>query len=540
MATNQIDMKLTQSDWGNKRHQWQRGFSFFTKATALSVWIGLQLSSGVLAQKGDLKRQDALVDKQMGVALDELTRFVALPNDAVNPSDIQKNIEWADQALTQRGFRTAILQTSQLPLVLAEKSFPKNSQTVLFYFHLDGQPVRANEWDQKDPFAAVLKEKSGAGTFRTMAGPVPKTQFNDEWRLFGRSTSDDKGPIIMLLNALDILQAEKQMPPFNVKIIIDSAEEKGSPGLKSALDRYKDQFKADYMIVMDGPMHASNRPTLTFGCRGNAGFTMTTYGPGTPQHSGHFGNYAPNPAFRLARLMASMKDEQGRVLIPGFYDGIRFDAETRKIMAAVPDNQETINKTLLIAEEEKVGANYQESLQYPSLNVRGMKAAVVGKGSGTIIPEEAVAMFDIRLVPETDGQRLVDLVRKQIEKEGFTVLDHAPTPEERLKYPQIVFFQGDAGTPAFRTDINAPIGVWLRRTMTRNYGQEPVVIRIMGGTVPVVPFIQSLNIPAVIVPLVNMDNNQHSPNENLRLGNLRTGIKTCLSILTSPIGDQPR
>lgn len=521
-----------------KRHQ--KAWKMLLKRTG---WVAFILCCPVLtlsvsAQKVSPPRMDALVEKQLWTAIDELSAYVALPNDAVNPDDILKNIAWTEKALAKRGFQSTVLKTNSLPLVLAEKTFPKATQTVLFYFHLDGQPVRANEWNQKDPFVTVLKEKTGPGAYKELSSDLPKTTVNDEWRLFGRSTSDDKGPIIMMLNALDILQAEKQTPSFNVKIIIDTEEEKGSAGLKSALASYQNKLQADYMVVMDGPMHSSNIPTLTFGCRGNAGFTITTYGAITQQHSGHFGNYSPNPAFRLARLITSMKDEQGRVLIPGFYDGITFDDETKKIMAAVPDNKQDINRNLLIAEEEKVGNNYQESLQYPSLNIRGMKAAVVGKGSGTIIPEEAVASFDIRLVPETDGKRMVELVRKHIEKQGFTVLDHVPTPEERLKYAQIVFFEGNAGTPAFRTDINEPMGLWLRKAMTDGFGKAPVVIRIMGGTVPVVPFIQALKVPAVIVPLVNMDNNQHSPNENLRLGNLRTGIKTCLSILTTPVQER--
>ncbi|GAB3887721.1 dipeptidase [Spirosoma agri] len=482
---------------------------------------------------------DALVDRQLWPAIDELSAYVALPNDAVNADDIQKNIAWTEKALAKRGFQTTVLKTTSLPLVLAEKTYPKATKSVLFYFHLDGQPVRPAEWNQKDPFVTVIKEKTSTGEYKEVSDNLPKTTVNDEWRQFGRSTSDDKGPIIMMLTALDILQAEKQTPPFNVKIIIDTEEEKGSAGLKGALDAYKNKLQADYMIVMDGPMHSSNIPTLTFGCRGNAGFTMTTYGAITQQHSGHFGNYSPNPAYRLARLITSMKDEQGRVLIPGFYDGITFDEETKKIMAAVPDNKQDINKTLLIAEEEKVGNNYQESLQYPSLNIRGMKSAEIGKGAATIVPNEATALFDIRLVPETDGKRMVELVKKHIEQQGYTVLDHAPTSEERLKHDRIVFFDGNAGTPAFRTNINEPMGVWLRKAVTDGFGKEPVIIRIMGGTVPVVPFIQALNVPAVIVPLVNMDNNQHSPNENLRLGNLRTGIKTCLSILTAPLQERP-
>ena len=509
--------------------------SFNTSLTLLLLSTSMLTAGHVTAQKLNQKKIDALVARQMLPALEELKDYVSLPNDAVNPEDIKKNIAWSEKAFSRRGFQTTVLQTSNLPLFVAEKTYPKAVKTVIFYFHLDGQPVRAEEWQQKDPFQAVLKEKKEDGAFKDLSWNSLQASINDEWRIFGRSTSDDKGPIIMLLQALDLLHAEKQNPEFNIKVVLDPEEEKGSPGLAGTLAKYKDNFKADYMIVMDGPMHATNRPTLTLGCRGSAGFTITTYGPITPQHSGHYGNYAPNPGFRLAKVIASLKDEEGKVLVDGFYDGIAFDEEAKRIMAAVPDDKEAINARLMIAEEEKVGNSYQESLQYPSLNIRGIRSAVVGKGGGTIIPEDAEASFDIRLVPETDGQRMVDLVKSHIQKQGYTVLDHSPTTEERLKYPKIVFMQGNAGTPAFRTDINAPISTWLRKALTNISGQEPVIIRIMGGTVPVVPFVQALQVPTALVPLVNLDNNQHSPNENLRLGNLRTGIKTCFLILTSPI-----
>lgn len=476
-----------------------------------------------------------MVARHMLPALEELKDFVSIPNDAVNPEDIQENVQWAEKAFAKRGFQTSVLRNSRLPLFLAEKSFPKASKTVMFYFHLDGQPVRAIEWQQEDPFRMVLKEKGADGAYKEINWNMLQSNINDEWRVFGRSSSDDKGPIIMLLQALDMLQSEKQNPPFNIKVVFDPEEEKGSPGLEETLEKHKSRFQADYLIVMDGPMHDSNIPTLTLGCRGIVGFTLATYGPITPQHSGHYGNYAPNPGFRLAKVIASMKDEQGRVLIDGFYDGISFDEETLKVMAAVPDNKEEINARLVIAEEDKVGNNYQESLQYPSLNIRGMQSAVVGKGAATVVPDEAVAIFDIRLVPETESEWMIGLVKSHIQKQGYTVLNHAPSTEERLKYPQIVSMQSSAGTPAFRTDVNAPVSIWLRKALASSYKKEPVVIRMMGGTVPVVRFVQALDVPAVLVPLVNMDNNQHSPNENLRLGNLRMGMKTCLSILTSPI-----
>ena len=476
-----------------------------------------------------------LIAKQMLQAIAELRDFVAIPNDAVNPADIKKNIEWSHKAFVKRGFKTSLVVNGDLPIFVAERTFAKGLKTVMFYFHIDGQPVRPNEWNQKDPFISVLKESDAKGEFKEIDWRALDTKVNDEWRIFGRSTSDDKGPIVMFLQALDIMQANKQQPAFNIKIVLDTEEEKGSPGLDETLKKYKEQFKADYLIVMDGPMHSSNIPTLTFGNRGGASVTITTYGAFTQLHSGHYGNYSPDPSFRLAKIIASMKDDQGRVLIDGFYDGITLNKETKKILAAVPDNKKEINERLVIAEEEKVGNNYQESLQYPSLTIHGMKAAVVGKGGGSIIPEEAVAVFGIRLVPETDGQRMIELVKKHIKKLGYTVLDHSPTKEERLQYPRIVYFNGRAGSPAYRTEINSPAGNWLRKSIKDNFGTDPVIIRIMGGSVPIVPFVQILNIPAILVPLVNVDNNQHSPNENLRLGNLRIGMKICLSILTSSL-----
>ncbi|WAC14092.1 M20/M25/M40 family metallo-hydrolase [Dyadobacter pollutisoli] len=504
-----------------------------TKTRLFSItFICILISYQSFAQKTDL-----LVSKRMLPAIEELKDFVLIPNDALVAEDIDKNLVWSEEAFAKRGFKTSILKTEKMPLFLAEKTYPGNTKTVLFYFHLDGQAVRQNEWFQKNAYGTVLKEKDKDGTFKEIDWSLlQKAEINDEWRLFGRSTSDDKGPIIMLLQAMDMLEAEKQNPPFNLKVVLDCEEEKGSPGLKGALATYKNNLMADYLIVMDGPMHSSNLPTLTFGCRGGTGFALTTYGAIVQQHSGHFGNYSPDPTFSLSKIIASMKDEDGRVLVKGFYDGITFDDETVKVMAAVPDVTADINNRLQIAAEEKVGKNYQESMQYPSLNIRGLKAAVVGKGGGSIIPEEAIAEFGIRLVPETDGKRMTGLVKTHIQGLGYQVVDHVPTKEERLKYKKLVFMSGGGGgSPAFRTEINSPIGSWLKKSMKTAFQTDPVIIRIMGGSVPVVPFIQTLGVPAVIVPLVNMDNNQHSPNENLRLGNLRSGIKTCFSILTTPI-----
>ena len=473
---------------------------------------------------------DELVSQQMPKAINEHRAFVAIPCDANYPEDMQTNVEWLIPAFAKRGFNTQILKTSTVPIFFAEKIIDNALPTVLFYMHFDGQPVDPSKWDQKDPFDPVIKDANNE--------VIPYNNINDwdkEWRVYARAAADDKGPIIMFLNALDIMQAQNISLAYNVKVLLDGQEEKGSAGLKSTLDEYKSVYAADQLIIMDGPAHPTNEPTLTFGCRGIASATLVVYGPKLPQHSGHFGNYAPNPAFRASRLLASMKDDDGRALIDGFYDGIDIDEATAAILNAVPDDEAAIKARLGVAYPDQVGKTYQESLQYPSLNVRGMSSAWIGRQTRTIVPEKAVVQLGIRLVPETDGDRMLDLVRNHIKGQGYFLLDREPTDEERLKHPKIATFIGRKSVNAFRTEINSPTGQWLTKALEKVYGKQPVRQRIMGGTVPVTPLIEKLGAPAVIVPLVNMDNNQHSPNENLRLGNLYNGIKTCIGVLSEKI-----
>ena len=287
------------------------------------------------------------------------------------------------------------------------------------------------------------------------------------------------------------------------------------------------------IFIMDGPAHNSNRPTLTFGCRGIATCSITAHGAKLPQHSGHYGNYVSNPVFTLSRLLSTMKGDDGRVLIDGYYDGISMDSVTMKILKSVPDNADFINKGLVIKNAEKVGNTYQEALQYPSLNVRQIGTSWKGKGLKTVIPEYATAHIDVRLVKETDGAKQLEKVKKHIEKQGFYVIDRNPTDEERMIYDNIVTFKTNRYVNAFRTDMNSAFGAKLSESLTKTFGKEPVRIRTMGGTVPIIPAINELKIPAIIVPMVNMDNNQHSPNENIRIGNIRQGIKICLSILNT-------
>jgi len=316
---------------------------------------------------------------------------------------------------------------------------------------------------------------------------------------------------------------------------MDFEEELGSPNLPAAVKANKDLLKSDMLIIFDGPMHVSNKPTLTFGARGISTIRLEVFGPRVPQHSGHYGNYVPNPAFTLSQLLASMKDDNGRVTLPGFYDGVSLDDETLKILSQVPDDEPAIRSKIGIAEIDNVSDTYQKSIQYPSLNIRGMQSGWVDEEVRTIIPASAIAEIDIRLVPESDANRLVNLVRTHIEQKGFHFVEGQPSEEERSTYRKLISFEYENSYDAFRTGYNTVVGQWLNRALTRAYGKEPIRIRIAGGSIPIAPFVTTLGIPAVSVPTVNPDNNQHSPNENLRIGNLKDGIKTYLSILTEKL-----
>ena len=294
-------------------------------------------------------------------------------------------------------------------------------------------------------------------------------------------------------------------------------------------------LEADFLVINDGPVHGSEKPTVVYGCRGITTLSLTTYGPIRPQHSGHYGNYAPNPGFQLAQVLAGMKDGEGRVLIDGYYDGIVLDEATMAILKSVPDDAATINTDLEIKTPEKVGAFYQESLQYPSLNIRGLGSGWIGEKARTIVPESATAEIDLRLVPESDGTRLKGLVRKYIEKAGFFIVDSIPTKAQRMAHDKIMTISEGTVTDAFRTDLDNRYGNFLVNTLKSTFGEAVVQIRIMGGTVPIAPFINELKIPAFGVPMVNPDNNQHSPNENLKIGNIAYGIKTFYGILSTQL-----
>lgn len=469
--------------------------------------------------------------------LDEFIEFLSYPNDANYESDIYKLMDWTEDKFKSLDFKINRLDTETIPLMLASKHISDDYKTVLIYMHLDGQPVDLSKWNQENPFIPVYKLNED-GEFvdydsNKLANIDYETLEERDIRIFARASSDAKGPVMMLIQAMKFMNSKNIDNKFNLKLIMDFEEEKGSPSLPDAVKKHSTILKSDALLIFDGPQHESDLPTLNFGNRGISSITLKTYGPVVPQHSGHFGNYAPNPVFRMSNILSSMKDENGIVKIKGYYDGITISDQVKKYLDNVPDNEESMLNKMQFKKPESVGNSYQEAIQFPSLNVRGIRAGWVEDEVRTIVPSECIAEIDVRLVIESDGYRLHDLIKKHIEDLGYVVLDHEPSKEERMKYDKIVKFNSTVSYPAFRTDIDSDLGNWLSETLTRTFGVEPVLRRTSGGSVPISPFVNVLNIPAVGVPTVNKDNNQHSPNENIKLINYIKGIESFVGILSS-------
>ncbi|WP_075351272.1 M20/M25/M40 family metallo-hydrolase [Algoriphagus marinus] len=468
---------------------------------------------------------------QLRSSLFEFQEYLSLPNNGKVPSDIQLNLDWTKAALEKRGYKTQILTSNGVPHLFAQGKNDPKKKTILVYMQVDGQPVDSSAWNQESPYIPELMEEIN-GNWEAINWNFLDGKIDPEWKIFARSASDSKGPTMTFLSALDILRQKGIAPAVNLKFILDFQEEISSPELAKVVAENKKLFAADGILIMDGTRHFSNLPNLAFGARGIATITLKIFGANDDLHSGQYGNFAPNPVFAAARLLSAMKDESGKVLIPGFYDGVNFTESDLKAMAAVPESMEQIQNELGIAEAEKVGTSYQEAMQFPSLNVRGMRAAWVGKEVRTIIPSEAIIEIDMRTVKETPAERQVELVRQFIADQGYHFVEGEPSDQERKIYSKLISFDYRIGSEPFRAEMESDFGNWLEKGMSLVFGENYIKTRLTGGSQPMAPFINILGIPAVSVRIPNPDNSIHAPNENIRVGNYLEGIQTCLGILS--------
>ncbi|HUP45628.1 MAG TPA: M20/M25/M40 family metallo-hydrolase [Thermoanaerobaculia bacterium] len=466
-----------------------------------SLFLATSVIAATPETGADAARRYRVANEQKIVG--ELLRFLSIPNVASDTPNIEKNAAAIVEMFARRGIEARLLRVSGAPpLVVADVRAPRAKRTIAFYAHYDGQPVDPSKWDT-DPWVPVEKEG----------------------RIYARSASDDKSPIVALLAALDALKAANIKPSVNLKFVFEGEEEAGSPHLDQYLEKFAADLSPDAWIMCDGPVHQSRRPLLFFGVRGVTGGELTVYGPSRALHSGHYGNWAPNPIVMLTGLIASMRNDEGRILIDGYYDDVQpvSDAE-RAALARAPAFDDEIQRELALGRTEGEAVLNERILQ-PALNLRGISGGNVGERASNSIPAEAHASFDLRLVPSQSPERVQQLVERHITKQGFFIVRDTPDAATRMAHPKIAKVIWGHGYPAARTAMDLPISRDVIRVATAATGGEPVLLPSLGGSIPIHLFQRGGRVPVIGVPIVNHDNNQHAANENLRLQNLWDGIE---------------
>jgi acetylornithine deacetylase/succinyl-diaminopimelate desuccinylase-like protein len=468
--------------------------------------------------------------------LRDFVQMLSIPNVAADRENIRRNADYLVSEMRKRGLKPQLLTAADEntpPAVFGEWTVPGATRTIVFYAHYDGQPTDPRLWTGSEPWKPVLRSAALEKGGEIIPFPKPEEAVNPEWRLYARSASDDKAGVFAILKAFDALQAAKIHPSVNLKFFFEGEEEAGSPHLGEILLRHKNLLKADAWIICDGPVHQSGRKQVVFGVRGVTGVEITVYGANRALHSGHYGNWSPNPALTLARLLASMKDEQGNVLVKDWYADVEPLGEAEKqALRDAPQYDAELKKQLGLARTDGGGRSYLEMINLPSLNIIGIRGGDVGADSRNVIPATATAALDLRLVKGNDYRRQQEKLKTFIREQGFFVTDREPTEAERLANPLIAKFIRQSGYNAQRTPMNLPVSLAVINAVQAASGDPIVKMPTLGGSLPLSIISDNLNVPTITVPIANYDNNQHAENENIRLQNLWDGIEIFAKLMT--------
>jgi acetylornithine deacetylase/succinyl-diaminopimelate desuccinylase-like protein len=459
--------------------------------------------------------------------LQEFMDLLKLPNVSSDTVNIELNAHKILQMMENRGIRGRLLRVPGAPpLVYGYLDTPGALKTVTFYAHYDGQPVSSSSWHHS-PWEPVLRDRKledGGREVRWMDVPdnIPM-----EWRLYARSASDDKAAIVGLMVALDALKSMHTVPSINVKFAFEGEEEAGSGHLAAILARYSEDLKSDLWIGCDGPVHQSGMMQVDFGNRGISELEITAYGPAQPLHSGHYGNWAPNPIVTLATLVAGMRDAEAHIRIPGFYDDVHpITKEEDEALNAIPPVDAVLREKFQIGRTEGSGQALVRQLMLPALNVDRFEAGNTGPVSSDAIPSEAKVFIDFRLVPNQTPDGVQHRVESYLTREGFFVVHDVPTASTKAAHANVLKLEWlDGGYPPQRTEIGlAASQAFLKAVRAASTGPV-VVLPTSGGSSPTYILEHQFLVPVIGLPIANFDNNQHGPDENIRLPNLWEGIR---------------
>lgn len=470
----------------------------------------------------------------------DFAALLAIPNVASDSAGIWRNARVLERALTQRGVRTELLTLPGVPpVVFGRWDVPGATRTVALYVHYDGQPADTAGW-RFGPWTPTLTTRAleSGGVARDLPGDGEAV--DPEWRLYARSAGDDKAPLGALFPVLDAFREARVTPTSNLVFFFEGEEEAGSPHLARYLETYRDRVAdVDLWLFLDGPVHQSGRPLLAFGVRGVTGLEITVYGANRSLHSGHYGNWAPVPGMALARLLASMNDADGRVRIEGFYDSVEpLGAAEREALANLPAYDAELKRELGLARTEAEPAALAERLLLPALIVQGLASANVGPLARNVIPETATANVGLRLVKGNDPDHMLGLVEAHIRAQGYHIVRDDPSADDRLAHPRLARVVRLGGYPAARAPMDAPLVRDVVTAARRAAGGDLVLLPGMGGSLPLYLFTES-GAQVLVVPVANYDDNQHAPDENLRIGNLWYAIDLYGALLTMPPGPMP-
>jgi len=469
--------------------------------------------------------------------VNEFLSLLAIPNIASDNPNIRKNAEAIVEIMKRRGLNPRLLEArtpNVPPVVYGEFRTPGAQRTLVLYAHYDGQPTDPKQWTGTLPWQPVFRSAALEAGGQVLPTPSDEQALNPEWRIYARSASDDKAGVLSILNAFDALQASSIALTSNIKFVFEGEEEAGSSHLGEIIKLNKDLLEGDSWIICDGPVHQSGVKQVVFGARGDVNVDVTLYGAKRPLHSGHYGNWAPNPAMLLAQLLASMKDADGRVLIDGWYSDVEPLGEAeRKAIAEAPQYDEELKRQLGISRTEGGGKSLMELINVPSLNINGFSSGDVGAFARNVIPTSASAVLDLRLVRGNDHGRQVQRLIDHIKKQGYFVVDHIPTDDERSKYPLLAKVSArSGGYNAERTRMDLPISLAVIDAVQSTVKDRVVLLPTSGGSLPLSVITDNLKTVTMSVPIANYDNNQHAENENIRLQNLWDGIETYAALMT--------
>lgn len=518
-------------DWTSMKMWGARGAVLVLAGVAT---LAMPVSAQDLGGRGAREAARSYREANEAAILREYTALLSLPNVASDSVNIRRNAAALMEMLRRRGATTQLLEVpGGPPSVYGELAVPGATRTIVLYAHYDGQPVDPKQWTGGGPFTPVLRDKALYQGGRDIAFPADGQRVDGEARVYARSASDDKGSIIAMLTALDALKSRGAAPSLNIKFFFEGEEEAGSGHLKSILEKYKALLKSDAWLFCDGPVHQSGAQQVVFGLRGVTGLELTVFGPNRPLHSGHYGNWAPNPGMLLTHLVASLRNDDGEILIPNFYDDVRpISAAEHRAIAGLPAVDSSLRHSLGLARTEGNNALLAERIMRPALNLRGIRVGGVQELGSNTISTEAYASIDFRLVPNQTPERVRELVERHLRTKGWHIVSDTPSLGDRLKYPRIVRLQWESGYPAQRARMDDAFARALVSSISDGAEKAPLLVPTLGGSGPSYLFTEVMGVPVVTLPIANYDNNQHAANENLRVQNLWNAIELYAGLMS--------